>query len=264
MPPKAGSKTKRNAYASVNPSDVVQCAGITSKGLQCGVTNVTDVAAADPLRSGGKYCAFHGAQAPASSSSGAVSKGAVQCSGNTSKGTRCGVTSALDVKAADPLKKGELYCTFHKSQATTGTAAAALSASSSSSTTTTTTSVTTTTTTENNHMMIAAGAATAVTPSSPPLAKVVQCQGLTGKGVRCRLTNTTQTEAADPLRNGSTYCSHHSPPSSSQNSGAVVCKGITAKGVPCGVSSTTQVKAADPLRAGGKYCSFHKAQETKK
>lgn len=232
-----GAKTARGAPWG-NAADVVQCQGKKANGLQCGVTNMTQAASADPLRGGERFCTFHTSQ----QQSGTTVAGGVQCMGQTSKGVRCGMTSALDAKAAEPLRNGEQYCTFHKSQASGPV-----------------------------------GVAEGKTPAdkiADELGGVVQCLGKTGKGLRCRLTNLTQSDAADALRKGSQFCAHHNPDKSESvatadvggegedGGGVVACLGTTAKGTRCGITSVSQVKAADPLRLGtSKFCTFHKKQE---
>ena len=81
-----------------------------------------------------------------------------------------------------------------------------------------------------------------------------QCEGMTAKGRRCRVTRASRHADADPLRQGGRLCAHHmqydEPP--------VFCAAVTVHNAPCKVHSRLSWVEARPLRHGSPFCHHHR------
>ena len=83
-----------------------------------------------------------------------------------------------------------------------------------------------------------------------------QCEGMTAKGRRCRVTRESRHADAEPLRKGGRLCAHHmhydEPP--------VFCAAATKHNAPCKVHSRLSWAEARPLRHDSPFCHHHRKQ----
>lgn len=211
-----------------------RCEGITRLDEPCKVDASHGMDAAEPLKTGGRFCAHHHPDKFTGT----------QCKGITKQHVRCRVFSGSLYHAAEPLRDGEELCGCHRVQAAARVYCAGL--------------------TRGGKGARCRISSWAPFPDAAPLRHgkrfctmhayqsraFVRCAGVTLRGERCGVTSWHDNAGALPLRDGGEYCERHAE----QGACAAQPDPAVPDGTTCASCGGTRGLGKDPSDPDTWYC----------